>query len=111
MADEIIEHYEDDWEKAVAWLTGLIPGDNTIYQKHMCHHVAKHQLDWLGRDKLFLIREPREMLTSLMKKLPNPTLTDIALPQQLRCLNTSVIVPRHLRSSIQPRCSVIHKAC
>ena len=43
------------------------------------------QLGWLGQvTNCFLIREPREMLTSLMKKLPNPTLTDTALPQQLR---------------------------
>ena len=87
MADEIIERYEDDWEKVVAWLTGPIPGGNTIfYQKHMCHHMLPNiQLGWLGQvTNCFLIREPREMLTSLMKKLPNPTLTDTALPQQIR---------------------------
>ena len=44
--------------------------------------------DWLGQvTNCFLIREPREMLTSLMKKLPNPTLTDTALPQQLELFN------------------------
>ena len=90
MADEIIERYEDDWEKVVAWLTGPIPGGNTIfYQKHMCHHMLPNiQLGWLGQvTNCFLIREPREMMTSLMKKLPNPTLTDTALPQQLLLLD------------------------
>jgi len=90
MADEIIEHYEADWEKVAAWLTGPIPGGNSIfYQKQMCHHMLPGiGRDWLGQvTNCFLIREPREMLTSLMKKLPNPTLTDTALPQQLELFN------------------------
>ena len=36
MADEIIERYEDDWEKVVAWLTGPIPGGNTIFYQNTC---------------------------------------------------------------------------
>ena len=90
MADEIIGHYEADWEKAAAWLTGPIPGGNSIfYQKQMCHHMLPGiGRDWLGQvTNCFLIREPREMLTSLMKKLPNPTLADTALPQQLGLFN------------------------
>ncbi len=90
MADEIIEHYEADWEKVTAWLTGPIPGGNTIfYQKHMCHHMLRSVgRDWLGQVKnCFLIREPSAMLTSLIKKLPNPTLHDTALPQQLELFN------------------------
>ena len=40
MADEIIEHYEADWEKVAAWLTGPVPGENSIfYQKQMCPHM------------------------------------------------------------------------
>ena len=90
MADEIIRHYEADWEKVAAWLTGPIPGGNSIfYQKQMCHHMLPGiGRDWLGQvTNCFLIREPREMLTSLMKKLPNPTLADTALPQQLGLFN------------------------
>ena len=90
MADEIIEHYEADWEKVAAWLTGPVPGENSIfYQKQMCHHMLPGiGRDWLGQvTNCFLIREPREMLTSLMKKLPNPTLADTALPQQLGLFN------------------------
>ena len=36
MADEIIERYEDDWEKVVAWLTGPIPGGRPAGQRHIC---------------------------------------------------------------------------
>ena len=92
MAAEIINNYEDNWKKVVDWLTGPVPNGNTIfYQKHMCHHMLPNiQLNWLSKvTNCFLIREPREMLTSLMKKLPNPTLMDTGLPQQLKILITS----------------------
>ena len=40
--------------------------------------------DWLDRvTHAFLIRDPREMLTSLVQHLPRPTLRDTGLPQQL----------------------------
>ena len=90
MADEIINHYEDNWEKVVDWLTGPIPEEKTIfYQKHMCHHMLPNiRFEWLSNvTNCFLIREPNEMLTSLMKKLPNPTLMDTGLPQQLQIFN------------------------
>ena len=36
MADEIIEHYEDDWEKVVAWLTGPIPATIRFFTRNTC---------------------------------------------------------------------------
>jgi hypothetical protein len=84
-ADEIIRHHESDWRKVVAWLTGDIPEGKTIfYQKHMSHHLLP-QIDraWLDQvDNVFLIREPREVVTSLAKVLPNPRLEDSGYPQQ-----------------------------
>ena len=39
--------------------------------------------DWVrSRTNAFLIRDPREMLTSLFKVTPNPTVEDTGLPQQ-----------------------------
>jgi len=84
--DEVIAYHETDWRKVVADLTGPIPDGKTIYyQKHMSHHL----LPDIGREWLaemmhgFLIRDPREMLTSLLKNVPHPTLTDTGLPQQV----------------------------
>ena len=84
--DEVIAHHESDWRKVVAELTGPIPrGKGVYYQKHMAHHL----LDDVGRDWLdrlthcFLIRDPEEMITSLIKHLPEPTLRDTGLPQQV----------------------------
>ena len=84
--DEVIRHQENDWRKVAAWLTGPIPEGKTIfYQKHMAHHLLPNmERGWLDEvTNCFLIREPREMLTSLLHFLPQPTLADTGLPQQL----------------------------
>ena len=85
-AAEIIAHDENDWRRVVAWLTGdLPPGKSIFFQKHMAHHL----LPEIGREWLhdvsnaFLIRDPREMLTSLLKILPEPEIEDTGLPQQV----------------------------
>jgi len=86
-AAEIIASQDTDWRKVTDWLTGPIPGGRSVwYQKHMAHHL----LPEIGREWLsslthcFLIREPREMLTSLVRIIPEPTLDDTGLPQQVR---------------------------
>ena len=89
-ADEVIAHHERDWRKVVEWLTGPIPQSKAVfYQKHMSHHLLPHlDRSWLLKlTNCFLIREPREMLTSLIKITPRPTLLDTGLPQQLEIFN------------------------
>jgi len=83
--DAVVAAGETDWRAVVERLTGPIPDDASIYyQKHMAHHL----LPEMGRDwvralrNAFLIRAPREMLTSLVEFLPEPTLADTGLPQQ-----------------------------
>jgi hypothetical protein len=85
-ADEIIATYETDWRKVVSMLTGEIPqGKRIFYQKHMTHHLLEGMtLEWAAQvTNAFLIREPREMLVSLAKVLPNPQIDQTGLPQQL----------------------------
>jgi hypothetical protein len=85
-AEEVIAHHEANPDHVIAWLTGPVPGDKPIfYQKHMAHHLlADMDRDWLDDvTNCFLIRDPREMLTSLVKHLPNPTLQDTGLPRQV----------------------------
>jgi hypothetical protein len=83
--DEVIAHHETDWRKVVAWLTGDVPhGKAIFYQKHMTHHLLPEiDRDWMRRlDHVFLIRESREVITSLQLVTPNPTLEDTGYPQQ-----------------------------
>ena len=85
-AAEIIAAGEADWRKVVNWLTGPVPEEKAIFfQKHMAHHLLPNiERGWLHRvTNCFLIRDPREMLTSLLKVIPEPKLEDTGLPQQL----------------------------
>jgi hypothetical protein len=85
-ADEVIASQDTDWRRVVAGLTGPVPGGRSVYyQKHMAHHLLPDiGRDWLGQvTNCFLIREPQQMLTSLAKHLPQPTLADTGLPQQV----------------------------
>ncbi len=85
-AEEVVAHHETDWRKVVAGLLGPVPGGKTIfYQKQMAHHLLL-EIDRGWLDELthaFLIRDPAEMLASLVKNLPNPRIEDTGLPQQV----------------------------
>lgn len=67
-------------------MAGVWPPTRRIfYQKHMSHHLLPEiGRDWLaGLTHAFLVREPREMLTSLIKTMPHPGPLDTGLPQQV----------------------------
>lgn len=84
-ADDVIEAYETDWQKVVSILTGPIPEGKTIYyQKHMTHHMLDHiDLGWLSQvTNCFLIRDPRQVINSFAKVIPNPQVDQIGLPRQ-----------------------------
>lgn len=83
--DEVIASQSTDWRDVVEWLTGDVPqGKSIFYQKHMAHHLLPDVgREWLSRvTNVFLIREPREMLASLLRVTPNAGLEDTGLPQQ-----------------------------
>jgi len=89
--DEVIAHHETDWRKVAARLTGPIPeGRSIFYQKHMAHHLLPEiQRGWLDSlTHAFLIRNPSDMLTSLVKHWPKPTPPDTGLWQQVEIVET-----------------------
>lgn len=85
--EEVIAVGGTDWRKVARGLAeDPIPGGKPIYyQKHMAHHLLPGmEGPWLDRlSHAFLIRDPREMLTSLIRVTPEPGLADTGLPQQL----------------------------
>ena len=85
-ADEVIRSQDNDWRTVVAWLTEYSPPGKTVFfQKHMTHHLLP-EIDrvWLDRvTNAFLIREPREVITSFVKVAGEPRLEDTGFPQQL----------------------------
>ena len=85
-ATEVVAHHESDWRQVARYLVGPVPeGRHVWYQKHMSHHLLPHMTrEWmLELRHAFLIRSPREMLTSLAQKLESPVLADTGLPQQV----------------------------
>jgi hypothetical protein len=86
LKDEIIARCETDWRKVVHALTHETQRCKTIYyQKQMSHHFLP-QIDrgWLVQvTNCILIREPREMLVSYLKKMPVPQFADTGYPQLL----------------------------
>jgi hypothetical protein len=94
--EEVLAHHDSDAARVASWLKGPIPKGKTVwYQKHMAHHLLEDvPRDWFSAvTHVFLIREPREMLASLARVLPEPTLDDTGLPQQLEIFE-------HLRAEL-----------
>lgn len=84
---EVIASQPTDWRKVVAELTGPVPsGARVYYQKHMAHHLLPDMAtDWVELlTNVFLIRTPREMLSSLVRVTPGVTVRDTGLLQQWR---------------------------
>ncbi|MBT8130711.1 MAG: HAD family hydrolase [Gammaproteobacteria bacterium] len=84
---EVMAAQSTDWREVVASLQLPLPAGQQIqYQKQMTHHIDEEmEIDWLaGACNCFLIREPRSMLASLLRVLPDAQLIDTGLVQQLR---------------------------
>jgi hypothetical protein len=89
-ADEVIADGQTDWRKVVAQLTGPIPESrhkgpsHVFYQKQMTHHLLPEvDREWLGAvANCFLIRDPREVIASYLKKREDPALEDLGFVQQ-----------------------------
>lgn len=90
---ETVCKHETHWPAVIDQLLGPIPGGKNIYyQKQMAHHLLPGMdVDWIDSlTNCFLIREPREVLLSLVEFLPAPTAEDTGLPQQTRLFNQVV---------------------
>ncbi len=84
-ANEVIATGETDWRKVVAQLTGEITnGTRIFFQKHMTHHLLPEiDREWLEKvTSCFLIRDPREVINSYIKKREDPALEDLGFVQQ-----------------------------
>lgn len=90
VAEEVIATGETDWRKVVAYLTGPIPNGKPIFfQKQMTHHLLPEiDREWLGAvTNCFLIRDPREVISSYIRKREDPALEDLGFVQQTEIFN------------------------
>ncbi len=81
--DEILATMDTDGERVVREVL-LGPCDRPVlFIKNMGHHLI--DLDWRFLEEVttvFLIRDPKEMLPSLINQVPEPTIDDAALKRQ-----------------------------
>jgi hypothetical protein len=84
-AKEVLAAMNCDGDSVVRELLGQQTGPNSrrLFLKHMAHHLIELDLSFLKTtDNVFLIRDPCEMLPSLVNQLPNAQLADTGLQQQ-----------------------------
>jgi hypothetical protein len=94
-ATEVIADGETDWRKVIKQLTGPIPESrhkgpsHIFYQKQMTHHLLPEiDREWIvDLTNCFLIRDPREVILSYIKKNPDPELEDLGFVQQCEIFN------------------------
>jgi hypothetical protein len=89
MREKIINHYPTNYQEIVKNINSTIPNDKTIwYQKHMAHHlIDTKNLSWIENFKnCILIRNPKDVINSYLKKNILENVSDLGYPQQLSIL-------------------------
>lgn len=81
----VLDAQSTDPQVVIEDLTSRDFGKPVVFIKNMAHHINEIPSGFLNRvTNIFLIRDPREMLVSLAKQIPEPTLQDTAYRQQYR---------------------------
>ncbi len=81
---EVLATQENDGEKVVSQVIFGAYQSPAVLFKQMTHHLI--HLDWnfmLQTENVMLIRNPREIIGSYVKVIPNPTMQDIGVQKQL----------------------------
>jgi len=89
MREKIIKHYLTDYNKIVTHLTNNIPNQKTVwYQKHMAHHINDlNNIDWIKNfENCILIRHPKDVISSYVKKNTLNHIDEIGYPQQYKIM-------------------------
>ena len=101
--NEIINNMEIDCKKIINEII-LSAKKNINFHKLMTHFLIDIDLDFLKKvSNIIFIRDPKEIINSYNKVIPNPTIEDIGIKQQFKLYNhllESNNIPLVLDSSI-----------
>ena len=89
MYKEIIESYPNKYDDIIKYLLSVIPdGKKYWYQKHMAHHMdGIEDFSWIKNFKnYFLIRHPKYVISSFIKKNTLNSVEQLGYPQQLKII-------------------------
>lgn len=86
-SEQILATMENDGEKVVEMMMGSHEKP-VVFFKHMTHHLFDLKLDFL-KDcvNVILTRDPREMLVSFDKVIPNPSMQDVGYEAHLMLMD------------------------
>ena len=84
---EVINNMEIDSQKVINQII-LKPKKDINFHKLMTHFLIDLDLDFLKKvSNIIFIRDPREIINSYNKVIPNPTIKDIGVMQQYELYN------------------------
>ena len=87
MYKEIINHYPNIYNEIVKDLSSEIPNNKKVwYQKHMAHHLIDfNKINWIKSfENCFLIRHPKDVIKSYVKKNILNNVDELGYPQQYK---------------------------
>ena len=89
MAEEIIRYYPNTYNQVVDSINEKIPESKKIwYQKHMAHHLIHFKnIDWIENfHNCFLIRHPKDVINSYIRKNKLNHIDELGYPQQWKLI-------------------------
>ena len=84
---ETIQQGETSWDVVVEYIKGDIPNRKKVwYQKHMAqHNIPGKDMEWIDQlHNILLIRDPREVISSYIKKYEITSVNQLGYSQQIR---------------------------
>lgn len=85
-AKEVLQTMELDGEKVIAMMQGVQPKPVAFF-KQMTHHLLDLDRGFMkDMEHLILTRDPRYMLPSFAKEIPNPTMQDVGYEAHLELI-------------------------
>ena len=89
MHKEIIDKYPNKYNDVVRYLSSTTPeGKKHWYQKHMAHHLMDlKKIDWISNfENCILIRHPKDVINSYVKKNTLNHIDDLGYSQQYKIM-------------------------
>lgn len=87
--EDVLAAMDNDGERVMRTLLAQEDGRTLHFMKHMAHHLVAMQDDFLSETRnVLLIRDPAQMLPSLVRQLPHASLDDTGLARQASLIET-----------------------
>ncbi len=89
--DEVLAAQDNDGDQVIREVIMKQADKAVVFAKHMAHHLVDLDLKFLDETtNVMLIRDPEQMLPSLINQIPQPTLRDTGLKRQCELLDDLV---------------------